>query len=290
MRWKRFGHGLGAILLLGAFLFPAPSPGDTRKARKLALLYSDLTQDDVDFRKDTYANKAGDRLPYRLFVPLGYDKNGKYPLILWLHGNDGRGVDNKKQLEKDNQLASHFWISKSVQNSFPVFVLVPQCPVGKNWAEPEANQPTVYLQLAMEVLAKIQKQFPVDPDRVYVGGQAMGGLGVWSLLQKYPGVWAGALIISAYDNFTDVSNIAPVPVWLFQGDVGDSVPVTVVRDMVRQLKKANANIRYTEYRKVTHDVWKEAFGEPDLVSWLSAQRRSMKAGGQVGSGGAAANR
>jgi len=234
----------------------------------------ELTQDDIDFRKEVYVNKQGDRLPYRLFVPLGYDRNGKYPLLLWLHGSDGRGSDNVRQLTRNNQPATHFWIAKNVQNSFPVFLLVPQCAAGENWAEPELNQPGKSLQLTMEALTKVQAEFPIDPNRIYVGGQGMGGLGVWSLLQKYAGVWSGALILSAYDNFTDVAAIARVPLWVFQGDQDDTVPVTMVRDMMRQLKKAKAEVRYSEYHKVGRDAWTKAFAEPDLVSWLSGQRRS----------------
>jgi predicted peptidase len=239
---------------------------------------SELTQDDIDFHKEVFVNKAGDRLPYRLFVPLGYDQNGKYPLLLWLHAGDARGSDNGKQLTGENQLATHFWISKDVQNSFPVFLLVPQCAVKENWAEPELNEPGKSLLLTMEVLAKIQSEFPIDPDRLYVGGQGMGGLGVWSLLQKRPDLWAGALIISAYDNFSDVEAIARVPLWVFQGGEDDAVPVTMLRDMVSQIRKAKGQARYSEYRRVRRETWVKAFAEPDLVSWLSAQHRNTANG------------
>jgi predicted peptidase len=251
---------------------------------------AELAQDDIDFRKEVYVAKNGDRLPYRLFVPLGYDKHRKYPLVLWLHDSDGRGEDNLKQLAHNNHLAAHFWISKPVQANFPAFVLLPQCPSGKNWSEPELNLPDKSLQLTMDVLTKIETQFPIDPDRIYVGGQSMGGLGVYSLLQKYPGLWAGALILSAYDNFTDANAIARVPLWVFQGEADDSVPVSMVRDMMRALKKANAGLRYTEYPKAGHDIWTKAFAEPDLVSWLSAQHRAASPESQVGSGASSPNR
>lgn len=270
--WFLRANGAAVLLFLFGFL-----------AQGLAVA-SELTQDDIDFRKDVYVNKAGDRLPYRLFAPLGYSKDRKYPLLLWLHSGEGRGLDNIKQLTKENQLGTHFWISKEVQATFPVFLLVPQCPSGENWAEPELNQPGKSLQLAMELLGKLKTDYPVDPDRVYIGGQAMGGLGVWSLLQKYPGRWAGALVMAAYDNFTDVDAIAQTPLWVFQGEQDDSVPVTMVRDMMRQLKNAHATLRYTEYRKGDHAVWKKAFAEPDLVPWFSAQKRTAPSSSQVGSG------
>jgi predicted peptidase len=233
-----------------------------------------LTSDDINFRKEVFVGKGNKaRLPYRLFVPTGYDANRKYPLILWLHGGTGRGVDNLKQLENQNQLATHFWISDAVQSKFPVFVMAPQCPPGQLWAEPEFNIPSESLKLTVAALAKVQKDFSIDPDRIYVGGQSMGGSGVWSLLQNYPEIWAAAIIMSAYDNFTEPDAVARIPLWVFQGDADASVPVGTVRTMMAQLRKLHANLRYTEYRKTDHEVWNKAFAEPDLVDWLSSQKR-----------------
>ena len=250
-------------------------------------LGTDLTKDDIDFRKNVYVDKEGHRLPYRLFVPLGYDSNRKYPLLLWLHGGRGRGSDNVKQLTKENELGTHYWISSEVQGKFSVFVLVPQCPSDEVWAEPEFNQPGPSLKLTMGALAKVEKEFSIDPDRIYVAGQSMGGMGVWSVLQTYPGKWAAAVVMAAYDNFTDVAAIAQVPLWVFQGDADEAVPVSMVRDMMQQLKKAHANLRYTEYHKVDHQVWNKAFAEPDLLTWISSQKRSAPGVGQVGTSGAA---
>jgi len=247
---------------------------------------TELTKDDIDFRKEVYVSKTTDRLPYRLFTPLGFEQTRKYPLVFWLHGTDGRGSDNVKQLTQQNQLGAHFWIASDVQNKFSAFVFAPQCPSGQSWAEPEFNQPSKWLLLAMDALTKVEKEFPIDQDRVYIVGQSMGGLGVWSLLQNYRGKWAGAVIIGAYDTFSDIPAIAEVPLWVFQGDADSAVPVTQVRSMIAQLKKAHANIRYTEYHRISHEVWIKAFAEPDLLPWLSAQKRTGRgpAPSQVGSG------
>lgn len=243
-----------------------------------------LTSDDIEFRKKVYTNKKGEQLAYRLFVPLGYDANRKYPLLLWLHGGDGRGSDNVRQLNGGNQIGTHFFAGKQVQLKFPMFVLLPQCPSNDNWSDPDLNQPTKWLEMTMIALAEVQKEFSIDPSRIYLAGQSMGGLGVWSTLQAYPGKWAAAVILCAYDNFTDIKILAQTPIWLFQGTDDDTVPLLLVQQMVKQLKKAHANLRYTEYPKTGHDVWKKAFAEPDLLPWLSSQQLAQPAGGQVGSG------
>jgi hypothetical protein len=43
--------------------------------------------------------------------------------------------------------------------------------------------------------------------------------------------------------------------------------------MVKQLRKANARLRYTEYHKMNNEIWDRAFGEPELVPWVAAQKR-----------------
>lgn len=152
------------------------------------------------------------------------------------------------------------------------------------WADPEINQPSKALEMALEILNKVESEFAIDPDRVYIAGQSMGGSGVWSLLQMYPDKWAAALVLSAFDNFTNVPAITRVPLWVFQGDADQSVPVDLVRQMMKQLKKVHANLRYTEYHKTDHEVWNRAFAEPGLVSWLSSQKRGAPPGSQLGSG------
>jgi predicted peptidase len=245
---------------------------------------AELTKDDIDFRKEVYVTKKGDKMPYRLFVPVGYSSAKTYPLVLWLHGGEGRGNDNIKQITRGNEKGTHVWISSDVQSKFPVFVLAPQCPVGENWADPELNQPTRALEMSLQILAMVEKQFAIDPDRIYLLGQSMGGLGVWSLLQTHGEKWAGAVVLAAYDHFTAPMSISRVPLWVFQGDADQNVPVDLVREMMKQLRKLNADLRYTEYHKVDHEVWNKAFAEPELVPWLSSQKRKNTAEGQVGTG------
>jgi len=245
---------------------------------------AELSQDDIDFRKLTLNQGKDQLLNYRLFVPLGYHPDQKYPLVLWLHGGNGRGSDNTRQLTGGNQLGSHFWISRDVQRTLPAFVLAPQCPLGQTWSEPELNRPSETLLLVMDALYKTGREFSIDPDRIYLAGQSMGGVGVWSLIQTYPNQWAAALILSAYDNFTNVLGISMVPLWLFQGDADPVVPVDLVRQMARTLKKQHRNFRYSEFRNTGHDVWTRTFTDPDLLPWVASQvRNSTTSPSQLGS-------
>src|ERR1700687_5146508 len=232
-----------------------------------------LQKDDLTFRKRAYADKTGNKMPYRLFVPANYDASQKYPMIFWLHGAAGRGSAKLKQNFGGDEDRTHVWAPPAHQAQLPAFGLAPQCPEDRFWSEPENNEISPQLQMALDILAAVQKEFSIDPDRIYLAGQSVGGLGVWALLQAQPDRWAAALVLCAFDNFTNPKAIAGVPLWVFQGDVGMVVPVDLVRQMVKDLKKSGVQPRYSEYHNAGHDVWLKAFAEPDLVPWLVTQKR-----------------
>ncbi len=131
-----------------------------------------LKKDDLTFRKKTFADKQGHKMPYRLFVPANYDASQKYPLIFWLHGAAGRGSDNLKQISGGNENGTHVWTTPANQAQLPALVLAPQCPEDRFWSEPETNEISPDLQMALDILSSVQKDFSIDPGRIYVAGQS----------------------------------------------------------------------------------------------------------------------
>jgi predicted peptidase len=236
-----------------------------------------LDKNDPAFFKKMYTNKKGYKMPYRVYVPANYDADKKYPLIFFFHGGSGRGFNNEQQILHDNFAGTHVWTLPANQVQFPAFVLAPQCSIDDNWGDPDLNEINSPMQMALDTLAAVQKDYSIDADRIVLVGQSMGGLGVWALLQNFPEKWAAAVVLGSYDNFTNDHAIARVPLWLWQGDADLTVPVVLVREMVKQLKKANAQLRYTEYHKMNHDIWDKVFAEPELVPWVAAQRRGQPA-------------
>ncbi len=234
-------------------------------------------KNDPAFIKKMYTDKKGNQMPYRLFVPDNYDANKRYPLIFFFHGGGGRGFNNEQQILHENFPGTHTWTLPANQAQFPAFVLAPQCPIDANWGDPDMNDIDPKMQMALNILAAVEKDYSIDEERIVLVGQSMGGLGVWALLQNFPEKWAGAVILGSYDNFSNPGAIARVPLWLFQGDMDLTVPVELVRTMVKQLRKGNAQLRYTEYHKMNHEIWERVFAEPELVPWAAAQKRGTPA-------------
>jgi predicted peptidase len=235
-----------------------------------------VVKQEPPFRNRAFATKSGARMPYRLFIPPGYDSGKQYPLVMWFHGGSGRGSDDESQIAGENEKGAHLWTTPERQAAFPAFVLAPQCPKNENWSDPDLNEINTQLQMALDILTGVQKDYSIDADRIYLVGQAMGGLAVWTLLQNFPEQWAAAVVVASYDNFTNPRGIARVPLWIFQSDMDRIVPVGLVREMVKQLNKSGGAPRYTEYHKLKGEVWDRAFDDPALPKWVSMQRKSQR--------------
>lgn len=233
--------------------------------------------EDRGFEALQYQDPRGASLPYRLLKPADYGSSqGKHPLLLFLHGAGERGSDNRAQLKWGKQL-----MRAAARRG--AFVLVPQCPRGKKWVEVDwsapahemPEEPSEPIRLTLEVLERLEKQYRIDPDRLYVMGLSMGGYGTWDLAQRLPEVFAAAVPICGGGDETKADRIRAA-VWAFHGDRDPAVPVQRTREMIAAMKAAGATPKYTEYPGVGHDSWNRAFKEPELLNWLLARKRGSK--------------
>src|SRR5678815_4809601 len=225
-----------------------------------------FSQDTVDgFIARTYRN-GRQTMPYRLFVPSNYDKSQSYPLVIWLHGGGSAGDDNLGQISLDNKLGTHFWTRKENQDKHPAFVLAPQS-LG-TWDSNADTQMSEELNLVMDILAVVRKDYAIDSNRLYVAGQSNGGIGVFGLITKKPGLFAAAIPLCGAGNTNIASRAAKTAVWAFHGEKDDVIPAEHSRKMIAALKKAGGMPKYTEYKGIGHDIWEMVFKEPQLEDWL----------------------
>src|SRR5579871_31209 len=178
-----------ASLPLAAVAAPQPeetprlAPGAPLSAGRKALIESVDAQIqglDSQFEKRSY--KGSWTMPYRLFRPKG---NGPAPLLVYLHCSGGLGDDNHKQLELGNTFGTRVWLLPANQRRFPCYVLAPQTDRG--WAQYKltGNGGRAEVipgfgdgnRMVLEIVESLKKEFPVDPRRLYIMGQSMGGAG-----------------------------------------------------------------------------------------------------------------
>jgi predicted peptidase len=225
--------------------------------------------------KKTFTDKDGKTLQYRLLKPENYDPQTKYPLVLFLHGAGERGKDNDKQLVHG---VAEFAKAES-RKKHPCFLIAPQCPTGAGWSDfmakkgaPSKDQSEPG-RLAVELVESIQKEYSIDPNRLYITGLSMGGYGTWDIITRHPDMFAAAVPICGGGDPTKVEKIAKMPIWVFHGADDNVVKPERSREMVEAIKKAGGDAKYTEYPKVGHNSWVKAYQDADMVAWMFEQKR-----------------
>ncbi|MEO7649256.1 MAG: prolyl oligopeptidase family serine peptidase, partial [Bryobacteraceae bacterium] len=182
-----------------------------------------------------YRTARGQKLPYRLYVPEDYNPAEKYPLVLFLHGFEALGSDNLKQVSGFDYQGSHVWTKHRC------FVLAPQCPIGGAWALPVSRRPSRYLTRALELLDDVRARYAIDPARIYVTGQSLGGYGTWSAIAKRPDLFAAAVPVCGGGSARKAKDIAEVPVWAFHNTFDPIVLARESRRMISAIRKAGGN-------------------------------------------------
>lgn len=217
----------------------------------------------------------GGKLLYRLYKPKAASDKNRLPLILFLHGAGERGDDNALQLK---HCVKRFL---QQQGKYPCFIVAPQCPKNKKWAEVDWGAPThqtpekpsdSYASL-IPLIDVLLKELPIDDKRLYVTGLSMGGYGTWDLITRLPDKFAAAVPICGGGDESKAATIAKVPQWIFHGGADSVVKTQRSRNMVEALKKAGGDPKYTEYPGMGHNCWDRAYGEAELWPWLFAQKR-----------------
>jgi poly(3-hydroxybutyrate) depolymerase len=239
----RTGFLASVLLLLAAGSAAATSPAD--------FLYGHATD--------------GSNLPFRYFVPPGYDDAQAYPLILFLHGAGERGNDNEAQL--GNNANGALQLLGTAQLALqPVFMIAPQCPTDGWWSG-------ATLASAIGLVDQLAATYHIDPDRVYVTGLSMGGMGTWSAVTAQPNRFAAAVPMSGNGDTRAAAAVASLPLWFFHAANDPTVGVDGSDNLVAALRDAGASTIYTRYDTGGHGIWSVAYAHPLLFPWLVSQMR-----------------
>ncbi len=245
----------------------------------------------------TFTGSVG-MLPYRLYTPEHYDAGVKYPVLIYLHGRGQRGYDNEGTYTTQLFHGPQSIVSTNQQQQFPSFVIVPQCgdmPLHQEWAHWIGNseqnlfaglsQDGSYMQhadpfpsalMVKELVESLPATLSIEPRRVYLTGESMGGFGSWEFTTRWPEVFAVGVPMAGYSDRSKVSRILDIPFWVFHGDADTTNPVEGSRAMVKAINDAGGSAKYTEYPGVDHGgtfdkAWRE---ETELLPFIYAQRKA----------------
>ncbi|MBK8567160.1 MAG: carboxylesterase family protein [Saprospiraceae bacterium] len=246
--------------------------------------WKEASQPDLaKFEKKAFESN-GEALLYRILYPDNYDPAKKYPLVLFLHGAGERGNDNEAQLVHGAKL----FLKPENRRDFPAIVIFPQCPSNDAWHMGKADrskQPVVRdfdykreiaapLRLAVDLTNSFIASGVADPDRVYVAGLSMGGMGTLEVVGRYPDLFAAAIPICGGGDvraFGDAKR--KLPVRLYHGAIDSVVDYKYSWEMYDSLKQMGWPVEYIEYPAVDHNSWDYAFAEKDFLAWLFSKKK-----------------
>lgn len=217
---------------------------------------------------------------YVVYVPSDYTADKAWPMIVFLHGAGERGDDGLVQ--------SEVGIGEAIRRHaawFPAIVVMPQCPAERFW---DAAVPAIE-----GAMAQTEQAYNIDKDRVYLTGLSMGGYMTWIWGALKTDTFAAYMPICGGGNLLDiqkllgaekstidfgtleerVKKIVAVPIWAFHGAKDSVVPVARTQQMVRLVKEAGGEVKYTEFPDLDHNSWDAAYGDEEAVKWLFKQKR-----------------
>jgi acetyl esterase/lipase len=183
----------------------------------------------------------------------------RWPLIIFLHhggagGNDLNVVRNGALMD----LIKH-------GREVPAVVVAPQCPFAQSWSIPVLEH----------LLDALEKQYQIDPNRVYLTGVSAGGDATWDWALVHPGRFAALVPMSGESEPRDAWRLRNVPIWGFQGAKDDVVPPSQMATMTEAVRRAGGHAHLTIFPDAGHDCWDTAYGNNALWTWLLAQRRGQ---------------
>lgn len=257
--------------------------------------------------KDT---KTGTTVKYNLYIPKNYDKNKKYPLVLFMHDAGVLSEDTKTTLLQGNGAIS--FATPEEQERHEAFVLAPQYSrkvVDDNGDITSDLDATVNL-----IKDYLISKYSIDEKKLYATGQSMGGMMAIVMNYKYPELFAASYLVACQWDPKEVSTMARNNLWITVS-TGDAKAypgmnaitselikrgATVAKDSwradytdaqflegARKVIAQKSNIKYTTLEKGTNPylpkdanpglehsgTWKVAYSIPGIKDWMFLQSK-----------------
>ena len=213
---------------------------------------------------------------YLVFSP-NVKSSQPVPLLIYLHGSGGGFAP----LDRIGGQARALLFGIDKFGKGPCYVVVPQCFQKTKSGTKSTWEPQDLNSLLDDLLEK----FPIDPKRVYLTGNSMGGYGCWAWGGHSPERFAAiAPVVGGIgpggpkDISPDITkwarNLAQVPVYAFAGGKDMVVPADRSERMINEIRKAGGKLaKIKVYPEGGHNVRQQVYNSEEFHDWMFSQSR-----------------
>ena len=281
--------------------------------KSIAILENNKTRNLIveNFKQFVYKDpKTGTSVKYNLYIPKNYDKNKKYPLVLFMHDKGVLSEDTKTALFQGNGATS--FAAPEEQARHEAFVLAPQY---SRQVVDDNGDITSDLDATVNLIRDyLISKYSINEKKLYATGQSMGGMMAIVMNYKYPELFAASYLVACQWNPKEVSTMAKNNLWITVS-TGDAKAypgmnaitselikrgATVAKDSwradytdaqflegARKVIAQKSNIKYTTLEKGTNPylpkdanpglehsgTWKVAYNIPGIKDWMFLQAK-----------------
>lgn len=281
--------------------------------KSIAILENNKTRNLIveNFKQFVYKDpKTGTSVKYNLYIPKNYDKNKKYPLVLFMHDKGVLSEDTKTALLQGNGATS--FATPEEQARHEAFVLAPQY---SRQVVDDNGDITSDLDATVNLIRDyLISKYSINEKKLYATGQSMGGMMAIVMNYKYPELFAASYLVACQWNPKEVSTMAKNNLWITVS-TGDAKAYPGMNSITSELIKRGAtvakdnwradytdaqflegarkviaqksNIKYTTLEKGTNPylpkdanpglehsgTWKVAYNIPGIKDWMFLQAK-----------------
>ncbi|MCD8009600.1 MAG: dienelactone hydrolase family protein [Lachnospiraceae bacterium] len=225
-------------------------------------------------------------LPCHLYIPTYYQEREALPLVIALHG----GMGSADSVFDNTQRKFTYYAEKMgfilMAPDACVFdsnygCLVPpegarkDGPIDFTVNEQSRWEKKTAESALLQEIAWVRENWPIDPERIYLMGNSMGGIGTFHFASRHPELFraispAGAAPTAA--DF-DSSDLAGLPICLVAG-TEDAHGFDYIRHVYEVLRDRGLNIRFLVAGGGTHpSAWIDTLEE--TLTWLFAAEKTV---------------
>ena len=218
--------------------------------------------------------------PHYLVFSPNVKSSQPVPLLIYLHGSGGGFAP----LERIGGQASALLSAIDKFGMGPCYVVVPQCFQKTKSGAKSTWEPADLNILLDDLLEKL----PIDPKRVYLTGNSMGGYGCWAWGGHSPqrfaaiapvvgGIGPGGPKDISSDISKWASNLAQVPVYAFAGGLDRVVPAERSERMISEIRKAGGRrAKIKIYPEGGHNVRQQVYNGQEFYDWMFSHSRATE--------------